>query len=130
LEGVTPEALRNSLPRLRREAVWQAVGLEPLAPVGSDEVRSAGPGVLVACAEAASGYQPGEDGWRRGRSLDVWRAAAAMSSHRSAEVAMCFGVPPRTLRDWASRAPTQSASYAIRLQMALQRSLGTPPDKT
>lgn len=126
LAGFSPLALREALPRLPREAVWGAVGLEPVEPAADDDLAGLGVDGLVAATQAAIGRSALD-----GNTPEVVRArrlVAALARRfgiPAARVADALGVTVRALHG-ASADP--ALERAVRLRVAVIAATADRPD--
>lgn len=123
LDGFDPRGLAGALPRLRRDDLYAAVGLEPVEPLDDEALRAEGPRRIGDAAAAAVGLPRLE-----GSSRPVVRARRAAGRLCRAlgfpDTQIAFGLrcPEGTASRLTRLAPPDPLlDRAIRLQLALRR---------
>ncbi|MCA9494669.1 MAG: hypothetical protein KC621_32295 [Myxococcales bacterium] len=124
--GATP--LREALPRLTSDDVWGAVGLPALEPESGAHLPSHALAAVVAATLAASGRPD-----LRGNSPAA--VAARIACVHLARGAGCsrestcasLGVDDRSVRRMAARPRDPTLDRAIRLQLAIRRTVSGAP---
>lgn len=122
LPGFRPGTLRESLPRLSREELYAAVGLEPVEPAGDDVLASLGADALAEAAAGTVGL-PAPLG-QTASEVVATRAVVQLAGRLgvpSSRLALALGASRRTLERCRAAPPVPDAERAIRQWVAVSR---------